>query len=304
MAVTLTGTSSFAKTTGLAAFLSFSHTSNSDPLYLWLSVDSISEVSTVVTFNAVSMERLGRVTGNGRTIELWFIRLPGTTTANVVITPGVNREITAVVHNVNGADMDGVFRNLGVATGSDTAPSKTISSAANDLVLDFVVSDGNSATLFAVGGGQTSVHEQEAADTDEKSASSFEVGAASVVMSWTLAVSDDWTIAGVSIPADGTVSTVEARLSQVTLEVPHAYSLSQNEARLSQVTLEVIHAYDSSQNVARLSQMSVEVIRNPDLPEQLYARISQVSLEVVIKLLSSPSKGAFMGDGGGNVWSE
>jgi hypothetical protein len=269
-----------------------------------LSVDDVAEISTTVTFNGVALSRLGRVTGNGRTVELWFIRLPGTTTADVVITPGVSREITAVVHNVNGADMDGVFRNLGVATGSSTAPSIAISSATNDLVLDFCVSDGNSATLFAVGASQTPVHEQEAADTDEKSASSYEAGAGSVTMSWTLAVSDAWTIAGVSIPTDGTVAAVDARLSQVAVEVPHAYSLADNAARLSQVAVEVPHAYDQSvqnlarlsqvavevphaydqsvQNLASLSQVAVEVVRLPSQAEVLYAYLSQVALEVCV----------------------
>jgi hypothetical protein len=80
-------------------------------------------------------------------------------------------------------------------TGSSTTPSVNVSSAAGELVIDFLVSGPRTLTAD---GSQTERVDSTVAGNHSQGGSE-EAGAASVTMSWTLSSASDWAITGVSL---------------------------------------------------------------------------------------------------------
>lgn len=108
-------------------------------------------------------------------------------------TTGPSAACRAFVIGLKDCEQSSPIRNSATfALGTSTAPTTTISSAVDDLVIDILAHVDASA---AVGAGQ-SVILQNAADDAR---SSQEPGAASVTMSWTLGSSVGWIIAALSI---------------------------------------------------------------------------------------------------------
>ena len=261
MAVTVTGTTTAAKTTGAASSLTFAHTATGDPIYLAVALAGATSAVHAVTYNGVGAAKLFNLTTGAWAHDWWVVYAPAAGAANFVITASATVAFAAVARNINGADLDGLYRNAVIAGGTSTAPSVTVTSVAGDLVLDLVSSDGNSQ-VFTVGAGQTSDAAQSSvAGTDVKTAASREAGAASVAMTWTLSVSDAWAASGISVPVAGTVGTLAARVSQDAVEL-----LSAPPAPASRVSQDAIEVLSGAPIPARVSQDVIEVLSGDPLP--------------------------------------
>jgi len=235
----ITGTSTGARTTAVSASLTFSHTTNGDPLYVLVFLQDAGVMTSTVTFNGTDMFRMDSSGDLGqRYFQLWFLPNPGSTTANVVITPNISTEIVAGALNVNNPDLDRPYENLVFQQVTSTTPSLNVTSATGDLVVDFIVTDGNNQ-VFTEGAGQTALFKQSSiANALEKGAISTEAGGATVAMSWGLTVSDIITQAGFSIPDVGTVADVAARATQSFIEAVIAPDVI--PTRVSQSFIEVV----------------------------------------------------------------
>lgn len=265
----LTGSSSNARSSGAVTSLTWSHTSNGDPLFVLTAMTNagVGDV-TGVTFNGVALRRGGMLLdGTTARYTWWHLQSPGTATANVVVSL-TSSYIAAGAHNVQNArlDLEGAS-GFAHTSGNSTTPSKTIDSATNSLVIDLVISNVANQT-FTQGAGQTLVFSQVDATTNQKGATSTEAGAASVVMSWTLGTSGTWWMVGLSI--DDQATTVNSRLSQIVAEVA-TEGTSVN--RLSQVVAEVA---TEGASVNRLSQIVAEVATEG----ASFNRLSQIVAEV------------------------
>lgn len=86
-------------------------------------------------------------------------------------------------------------------TGTSTTPSVTVSSAADELVVDALCINNNGA--LAVHASQTSRWNATTGNAFIKYAGSTEVGAASTTMSWTNGTSQNWSMAAVPIKPVG-----------------------------------------------------------------------------------------------------
>jgi hypothetical protein len=166
-------------------------------------------VSTV-TWGGTPLSLIGAVnnTGNAR-VELWGLLNATPGTANVVVT------MSAVANFVVGAV---AFSNVGTipaarfvsATGTSNAPSRTVGSAAGELVVDALANLPATATI---GAGQTPNWSSILVTGQVRGSGSREPGAASVTMSWTLSASVAWAIGAVPLtPA----STTPPAISSVT----------------------------------------------------------------------------------------
>jgi hypothetical protein len=275
----ITGTPSVASTVGTATSLTFSHTANGDTLYVAVAIDSITVTGTGVTYGGVALTFIGRTVGTSYTHEWWYISAPTSGAANIVASINGNVRIAAGARNVSGVDLDGIFRNLNSASGSSTAPSVNITSNVGDLVIDFVHTKVSSE-VYTVGAGQTSNFAQNSvATTDIHAAGSNEAGAASVTMSWTLSVTGSWFISGISIPAVGTVPTLDLRVSQDAIEtliIPGSIDL-----RVSQNVIETLIIPNSIDLI--VSQLVIETLETNFATLEI--RTSQVVVET---LLSNP----------------
>jgi hypothetical protein len=298
MPVAVVGTSSFSHATTNVGSLTFAHTSTGDPLYVCASISGITGEYGSIKYGGISLERVARVVGTAYTHEWWVLHNPPAGTANVVCTllSGTNW-LTAGARNVSGGDLDLFVQNFTSASGSSTAPSITVPSAVNDLVLDMVSQNVNSQG-YTPGAGQTTDWAISTTGNDHYSSGSKKAGAASVPMTWTLSTTGNWQHSGISIPAAGTVSPVEARVTQDVAEV-----LSLPVLPESRVTKYVVEVLGGAIARAWVSQVAVESLHLPATP----GRVSQVAVETLYRQPSAPSgppSGAWMGDGASNPWIE
>lgn len=163
-------------------------------------------------YGGVDLTVGGRVTQGNYHLEWWFLPAPAAGAANLVLTPAANTWVSAAVYSISGITSVASFLaalDWASAAGTSTAPSVAIGSRTGDLVLDLVTQQANNQT-YAVGAGQSKIYGQDSlANTDVKTASSQEAGAASVTMSWTLGTSGTWAIMAITLPDATVTSTVE-----------------------------------------------------------------------------------------------
>lgn len=150
---------------------------------------------TGVTWNAVAMTLGGTVepSGSGREGKVWYLDAPATGTHDLVITVGATDVGQYSLETWSGTT--GAPTGFAVAAGSSTAPSVAVTSAAGNLVADYLCNSTNPGAPTA-GAGQTPVMAVDA----ECMGVSYESGAASVTMSWTIN-SSPWGIIGFSLTA-------------------------------------------------------------------------------------------------------
>ncbi len=233
----VTGTSSSAHTTGAAASLTWSHTSNGDALYVAVALSSNTTTVSTVTFGGAALTYIGRSTIGTNTHEWWWKQAPSASTANIVVTPTASVRFGAGARNVLVSDLTTPLNDLSVlATGSSTTPSITVTPVTTGgLVLDLTNSDNNNQ-VWTAGASQTADFAQNSeANTQHKVAGSREAGGASVTMSWTLASTEAWYISALSITE--TVASI-GRATQVATEI---ITFNPNPSLVvSQVAVEVL----------------------------------------------------------------
>jgi uncharacterized repeat protein (TIGR01451 family) len=194
---------------GTSGPLSFSHISAANT-YLVVAV-SLSQASDgnarvgSVTYNSIALTSLGATSGNSRRVEFWGISVSAATTANVVVTlinvnNGRRVGIVAGAISFTGTDPTSPVGTPAFATGNSNAPSVTISSSANQLILDAVATTGTVATV-APGSGQTQYWTGSTGTNtgDTRGAGGTEAGAATVTMSESLSSSSAWEIGALPI---------------------------------------------------------------------------------------------------------
>lgn len=140
-------------------------------------------------------------------LVVFTLAAPTVGTANVVLTSvgAVTGTIAASVMTLTGCTALG---GLATASGTSTAPSVTVTSAAGELVLDLCATAAVGIT-FTVGAGQTSILEQDGlTGSSGRIAVSSKPGAATVTMSWALSTSAGWTIGALTAYATAPVSAL------------------------------------------------------------------------------------------------
>jgi hypothetical protein len=148
-------------------------------------------------------------------VSLWVLVAPLVATGNITAVWPAGHIQTGIVGgatNWTGVFQSEPLRNATTATGASTAPSVTVTSATNDVVVDIVASAGNETTTE--GSGQTARFDTAGASITGSGSS--EAGAASVVMSWTLGVSQNWATTAASL-RPGALGLASADLNYIQL---------------------------------------------------------------------------------------
>lgn len=158
-----------------------------------------------VSYNGVPLTFLAGVTktlsGGGGTehvrTEIWYLVAPATGSHTVAITGVVSAlQIDGAAMSFTGVDPSSPIRGSATASGSNTSPSVTISSASGDLVVDGVANVLTHAPVEAA--GQTLLYALGGA-LIVAAGGSTKPGAASVAMSWTITAGSIWATAAVSL---------------------------------------------------------------------------------------------------------
>lgn len=144
------------------------------------------------------------VTGSGYLcfITTFYLVAPATGSNTVSVTPsGGLFDFGACAISLSDVHQTVPLGTAANATGYDTTPTVTVSSATGELVVDGLVIM-NSGTL-TVGAGQTQRWNTPTANAFIRYAGSTESGAASTTMSWSNSSSQTWAIVAVPIKPTG-----------------------------------------------------------------------------------------------------
>ncbi len=168
---------------------------------------------TGITYAAVGMTAVpSSFADNGDySVEQYSLIAPATGANNVVISASATMtELNGGAISFTDANQTTLVGTAGTATGTSTTPSVTVSSAADEIVVDSVTI-AHSGT-FSVGAGQTQRWNAISAGWT-KYAGSTEPGAATTPMSWNNSASQAWAISAVSVkPVAGAAPTASNRM--------------------------------------------------------------------------------------------
>ena len=139
--------------------------------------------------------------------EVFLLNNPASGAQLVVGSLSATSEGTGIAITVTGSATSGQPANHAGATGDSTAPSVTVTSAVDRLVIGFVDSDRNNTDAqIAPGAGQTQRTSVSGPTTDRpREEATDEAGAASVVTNWTLTNATGWVAQGIDLSAAAAV---------------------------------------------------------------------------------------------------
>lgn len=154
-----------------------------------------------VTFKGVPLTFRGARNNddNKARVELWYLVAPPTGSGNIVVTrTGGDETIAGALSltGVNQTDPLGAFASAASTGSGSTNPSLALAGAAGQLVVDAVVTNGE--TVLTAGPNQTQRHSRDY-DNEMDGAGSTEPGAASVTMSWSKTAAAEWALAAVAV---------------------------------------------------------------------------------------------------------
>jgi hypothetical protein len=185
-----------AKTTG--ASLTFSHRCFGTNRLLVVSVSATWTGVTGVTYNGVALTAAETRQYSGFGSFVYYIVAPDTGTHDVVVSMAGSVDIIATASGFTGINQSTPIAGAVTAEGTSATPSITVSSATGDFVLDCVGYNIDGASSITATGGQTQI-----ANTTQGSycghAVSTKAGAASVTNSWTINITREWAVVGLSI---------------------------------------------------------------------------------------------------------
>lgn len=194
--------------------LTISHTCTGTNLVLIVqAVNYDATVGTVsgITYNGVALTKIAGVTFSSNfNNEGWYLIAPATGTHDVVITWSASQLLVAGgIVSYTGAHQSAVIGTPATASGNDTTPTVTVSSAAGELVIDGVFV--NNDTSSTPGSGQTEEYDQNVG-LPASFAVSREAGAASVVMDHTIGAHEwgSWAVALKPVATGGVDLSVNA----------------------------------------------------------------------------------------------
>jgi hypothetical protein len=162
---------------------------------------------TGVTYNSVALAQITNFTqlfSSNYRLECWYLVAPATGANNAIITWSASQaRVCGVAVSFSGVHQTVPFGTVAKATGSSTAITVDVSSAAGELVFDIAACIGPGGDM-TVGASQT---QRVQSASDDRIGLSTEAGAATVTMSWTIA-NVAWGIGGIALkPAGAAAAT-------------------------------------------------------------------------------------------------
>ena len=207
MAVAFDAVSTGAKG-GSGSTLTFAHTCTGSDLLLIVGVESRLNDVTGVTYATVSLTQSGTAqsSADGLTHNtVWYLVAPATGANNIVVTISGTSFIAACGISVTGADQTTPLADSQSATGTNNAPSRTVTGTSTDqLAVDFAGARIPSTETTTAGADQTERGDVTAVsgDVNQQCFCSTEPGAnATLTMSWTIGNNRSWCIRAVVVNA-------------------------------------------------------------------------------------------------------
>lgn len=194
----------------VATTVTWSHTNTGGDFIAIGAVVEHSGTTSSVSYNSVALSVKGTAdndSGSSARVSIWGLVAPatGSNTASVTNTTGYQASGYAITYS--GVDQTSPTSSVQTATGNSSTPSLSVSSSANSIVMDLCGWDNAANNSPTVGAGQTEVAAFGVGGPH--SHGSYESGAASVTMSWTLSTTTQWAHVALSVDAPTNISDSE-----------------------------------------------------------------------------------------------
>ena len=205
MAITFnTATTNLSSADGTSK--TFSHTSDGKPLIVRVSLIG-GATGVTVTYNGVSVPvKKENTYSTYYYAGLFYLATPASGANNVVVSWTTSCGSAISAQNIAGADAP---VNEVAAGGNNTTPSVNVTSNASSLVVDCVMWRSNAGGTMTVGAGQTEnfANVINTGGQYTRHGGSYETGAATTTMSWTVSSTNEWSIVAVSFPVTAVANT-------------------------------------------------------------------------------------------------
>ena len=167
-----------------------------------IAVYDTGDVVTGVTYNSVALTPIGSASNGQFTVSQWYLIAPATGANNISVSVSGNVfDIGIAAVSLTGAHQTSAIGTQATGSGTDTTPTTTVTSAADEIIIDGLIIN-NSGTL-SVGAAQTARVNAATGGGFIKYASSTATGNASEVMSWSNTTSQAWAIVATPFKPSG-----------------------------------------------------------------------------------------------------
>lgn len=164
---------------------------------------------TGMTWNGTALTQLETlINSSSLRVDIWYLKAPAAGSFNMVASTDNDLATTCHVLTLTGVDQTTTFGTEITGTGSNSAPSVTVTTASGELVVDIVA--------WNVGGGQTPGANQTQRDSARSLSTvistsiSTQAGADGGVMSWTQNGTVAWI--QIAVPVKAAASAVTCRM--------------------------------------------------------------------------------------------
>jgi hypothetical protein len=205
--------------------LTWSHTvgSNSNRiLIVSISFRDGNVSASSVTYGGAALTLIGAVNsgGNQNRTEIWYKLAPPTGTASVVINMTASKEVAGASVSYYGVSQTTPLGTYSAAgNNGTTTASVSVSSAAGQLVIDTVTTNGDANSLAvtfpALQTQLWNIYTGSGDAGNARGAGSTQPGAATTTMTWTLGIAKAWSIVAVPLIAAPSPSFVNLKTVQV-----------------------------------------------------------------------------------------
>ncbi len=237
-------TSSSATASGGASSLTFSHTVNSgNDSILVVSVGirqtgADQQVSSI-TYGSQSLNFAGLAElANNEDVELWYLPAPTTGTANVVVNVSHKALFVASATDYFGVNQTIPFGTPVSATGNNPPTSVNVSSSPSQLVIDAMVTQGDSQTITP-GAGQTQLWNENTGNSggDALGGGSYEVGTSTATIAWSQQNNHNWALVALAMNASSVNQAPTGTNNTVTTLENTAYTFATTDFGFSDPNL-------------------------------------------------------------------
>lgn len=154
-------------------------------------------------------------------MQTYVLDNPPAGAKTVLVTLSTSAEATGIAVTVTGSATTGQPANHAGATGDSTAPTVTVTSATDRLVIGFIDSERSNtdAQIVAAAGQTQRASVQDGTANRPRQEATTEAGAASVVSSWTLTNATGWVAQAIDLSAASTGATLAAGAQVLALTV-------------------------------------------------------------------------------------
>ncbi|HJT91850.1 MAG TPA: hypothetical protein VJ777_07895 [Mycobacterium sp.] len=189
-----------------AGSVTWSHTISGSDRFLLVGCTNSDTLTWSATYNSVSMGTPIINADPNRPLVLWGLVAPATGANNIVVswTDG-NREPYCIASSYTGVDQSTPYDTPPAPTDAGgTSTSLNVTSATNDMVVDYAVMSVGVTTLTVTAGGQTELQQQVGnAAPGNAMGSSYKAGATTTTMSWSWSGFSSYNQWGINLNAAG-----------------------------------------------------------------------------------------------------